>query len=396
MGELIQFRMENEPNSSSGVNIFIPTNCQWRNLNDLIQIRFDLQNETISEVLIVDKKKKQIVGNISSKDQNINIPFTAYCVVRLQNGEGRGGQNGSHSTTKNQVPISSVQKIPLTPVTRNVPMAIKPPAPVVPLSSSSSGSSSSSQLTSAKPLSRHTPHDDQEDDEDETGNSLLHDSCITGHLPSVVTLLKTKIIDQNILNKKSQTPFMLACLYGHLEIAQLFAQSEANLFAEDENWSSAIHFAALNGNVELIDWLITEVGQDPDIANRFGQSAKTIVRLYHHEEAIKYFNCQEEGRADNEIQIEEGIVIPTEGEGPNEKQEKEKQKEEQEPDDEVSVAGNGAESHVKEEKIQTFSSQRMTETMAVPQSRALFHSQPSQGSHSESLFLQACLSGERR
>jgi hypothetical protein len=54
MGELIQFRMENEPNSSSGVNIFIPTNCQW---------------------------------------SNINIPLTAYCVVRLQNGEGRGGKD---------------------------------------------------------------------------------------------------------------------------------------------------------------------------------------------------------------------------------------------------------------------------------------------------------------
>jgi ankyrin repeat protein len=434
MGELIQFRLENEPNSSSGMNIFLPPNCTWMNLNDLIHIRFDLQNEHILEVLIVDKKTKQILGNILPKDQNINIPFTAYCVVKLKSKGAKNDGIQQNKITKNQLPPSPIHKIPVTPIAKNnsamKPVATMKPSPIVAPSSSTSPSFSPSPTMIVSKL----PQLDSEDgdgDDDDSGNSLLHDSCMLGQVQYVTALMKTKI-DLEILNNKKQTPLMLACLYGHLEIVKLLVNSGANVFAEDENWSSAIHFAALHGDVKLIDWLLTEGNQDPSLENRFGQTPEAIVRLYHHDEAIRYFSKESKettvcevpppppyavaapapssrshgtGKQSSPVgvmtkkerKVEEVAVVETEEkvlaeEWEEEEEEWEEKVDKDEPNRRV---GDGVEDEDEEDEDQTeVAPQRIdSQPVSAPAAAPTVPSAENM-SHSESLFLQACLHGD--
>ncbi|MFJ1268380.1 ankyrin repeat and protein kinase domain-containing protein [Legionella lytica] len=55
-----------------------------------------------------------------------------------------------------------------------------------------------------------------------------------------------------------QNPVLLAASYGHLNILQLLEQKGYSLHCEDENGDTVLHFAAMNGFVSIVYWLVYE------------------------------------------------------------------------------------------------------------------------------------------
>jgi ankyrin repeat protein len=379
MGDIVKFQLENDP---SFVNIFIPSNCNWKSLNDLVQIRFNLAPEdTIHEILVLDNHTKKNVGKISSNDSKINIPFASFCIVKLLR-EG--------AIASNQIPTSPISKIPITPMSRNSSNSFPlEPSPIV---------APSSPHAVTPIISKPVFDEHDSDEEEDTGNTLLHDSCILGHLQYVTTLVQSAQ-DVDLLNKKRQTPFMLACLHGHLEVAKVLAKGGANVFAEDEAWCSALHFAAQSGDVDLVDWLIKDVNHDRGIANRRGQTPLDIAKLYQQEDLIRYFVGPQGKLSPRNSQAKTLPQSPRQSprsksnsnapsfQGGEEVEEEEEEEEEEEKNEDIE------DEDEQEISPPATSPQFNNEVTAGVQAVIL---KPSQNlTQAESAFLQACLSGDK-
>lgn len=102
---------------------------------------------------------------------------------------------------------------------------------------------------------------------DSYGNYPLHFAAAAGVLESVFLLVEVGRSPVDCLNEYGQTPFLVACRSGHLEVAQWLASASsgkgsssrggggANVFIEDQEWTNALHAATLSGNHVLVSFL---------------------------------------------------------------------------------------------------------------------------------------------
>jgi ankyrin repeat protein len=91
-------------------------------------------------------------------------------------------------------------------------------------------------------------------------------ACQRGHLDIVQELLKpghSAMIDINQLDSDGKTALMIACERGHLNIAQEFFKREYELDLitrnqTDNHGRSALHYAVINENKEMVEFLLRE------------------------------------------------------------------------------------------------------------------------------------------
>ncbi|KAL4320230.1 hypothetical protein GQ457_18G004520 [Hibiscus cannabinus] len=89
-------------------------------------------------------------------------------------------------------------------------------------------------------------------------NSPLHYSAAQGH-HEIVSLLLESGVDINLRNYRGQTALMQACQYGHWEVVQTLILFGANIHRADYlNGGTALHLAALNGHSRCIRLLLAD------------------------------------------------------------------------------------------------------------------------------------------
>ncbi|OQS07373.1 hypothetical protein THRCLA_00614 [Thraustotheca clavata] len=74
--------------------------------------------------------------------------------------------------------------------------------------------------------------------------------------------------------KTNQTPFIMACIGGHLECAKILFNAHANVMAVNLAGFTALHCAAQFGQFEIVQWLLTLPTVDP-----YAKSLSTMTPL---------------------------------------------------------------------------------------------------------------------
>ena len=91
-------------------------------------------------------------------------------------------------------------------------------------------------------------------------------------LPAVNLLLDWKA-NPNAMNKKGQTPLMLASQKGEVEIAKLLISKKADIHAKDKNGKSALHYAAESKADPAIVMFLIEQRCELDAQDDKGETA---------------------------------------------------------------------------------------------------------------------------
>lgn len=104
----------------------------------------------------------------------------------------------------------------------------------------------------------------------------------------VAQLLVEKGANVDATNTLGRTPLIISATEGYFELAKTFLDNGADLYIEDDNYKrTALHFAALNGHLKIVDVLLRKgahvdkkdaAGKTPlDYANRYGH--KKVAKL---------------------------------------------------------------------------------------------------------------------
>ena len=98
------------------------------------------------------------------------------------------------------------------------------------------------------------------------GMSLLHIASMFNHMHIVHFLISEHKINPCCLDSNKRTPFFVACMYGHLEIAQYLLQillkHEALkdiINSKDIHDETVIHTACRKNHIEIVRWLMSEL-----------------------------------------------------------------------------------------------------------------------------------------
>ncbi|KAL3877330.1 hypothetical protein ACJMK2_035060 [Sinanodonta woodiana] len=121
--------------------------------------------------------------------------------------------------------------------------------------------------------------------------SVLHRAAWDGMISVVKLLLQSdKKQVKELLEAKEMfgdTPLMLACAQGHLEVTDVLIKAGSDLFARNQDEEMAIHHAAKKGHTEVIKHL-HDAGVDLNIVSAWGYTPILYAAMNNQIEALKY------------------------------------------------------------------------------------------------------------
>jgi ankyrin repeat protein len=96
----------------------------------------------------------------------------------------------------------------------------------------------------------------------ENGSTALHFAAFGGHEEVAVYLL-SEGAQANCVNKQNRTPFIEACLEGHLGVVRVFLQhrGEQALRETDDKGRTGLHWAAYRGREQVVAFLLGQGAQ---------------------------------------------------------------------------------------------------------------------------------------
>lgn len=102
--------------------------------------------------------------------------------------------------------------------------------------------------------------------ESTTGRTPLHTAAMHGCLEAVKVLLQRCHYEPDSRDRCGLTPFMDAIQCGHITVASLLLETHQScVSAEDSLGAQAIHRAAITGQNEAIQFLVSELGVDVNV-----------------------------------------------------------------------------------------------------------------------------------
>ena len=148
------------------------------------------------------------------------------------------------------------------------------------------------------------------------GNSPLHHACMNGHTEIAEYLINEQQCNPNCASNDGCTPMYYACLQGHLDLVKLLVNEygcnpetlasntiprgrspfENDVFSKiiHEKCSSRIgratllHAACETGHLNIIDYLISECGCDPNYRDSLGVTSLGYATMFKHLDVVKY------------------------------------------------------------------------------------------------------------
>ena len=103
----------------------------------------------------------------------------------------------------------------------------------------------------------------------------------------VAKLLVDNGANVDATNTLGRTPLIISATEGYSELAQIFLDNGADISIEDDNYKrTALHFAALNGHLKIVDALLKK-GADVYKKDMAGKTPLDYASKYGHEKVSK-------------------------------------------------------------------------------------------------------------
>lgn len=128
--------------------------------------------------------------------------------------------------------------------------------------------------------------------DEKTGFNALHVACHTGHVASVMLMLKHEF-PVSVVDKSGQTPLVLACRSGHTEVVKVLLKHSADVSKCDNNLRSPLHVAAREGHIGVVEVLL-EHNADPNAVDSEGITPWQMAWKGKHVEIVKLLTANKE------------------------------------------------------------------------------------------------------
>ena len=106
----------------------------------------------------------------------------------------------------------------------------------------------------------------------ESLSTPLRAACYEGHTEIVKYLIQKGNADVNVANKYDNTCLMIAAYRGHFEIVKLLLSHGADISARAKCGTTALHFAAEQGYLHIVSYLVETGGADVDVIDSHGMT----------------------------------------------------------------------------------------------------------------------------
>jgi ankyrin repeat protein len=108
--------------------------------------------------------------------------------------------------------------------------------------------------------------------------TALHYACEGGYVKVMELLLNNKA-NIDVAGSERRTPLICAAAAGQLLAAQLLLKRKSNLKGVDEGGMTALHWAAFNGHVEVVDYLIRQSRSSLSLINDQGRTPLHLAAM---------------------------------------------------------------------------------------------------------------------
>ncbi|KAL1244124.1 Neurogenic locus notch [Trichinella spiralis] len=125
---------------------------------------------------------------------------------------------------------------------------------------------------------------------DVDGNTALHHAVMTRNTEILCALLDSELCNTETRNNDGQTPFVLnakVCDAVDTEIAFLLLSSGASIDSTDDEGMHAVHYAAINGNIPLLELLFQRY-TNINLMDCYGRTALFFAVREKHTEAVEW------------------------------------------------------------------------------------------------------------
>ncbi|KRX85252.1 Neurogenic locus notch -like protein 1 [Trichinella sp. T6] len=125
---------------------------------------------------------------------------------------------------------------------------------------------------------------------DVDGNTALHHAVMTRNTEILCALLDSELCNTETRNNDGLTPFVLnakVCGAVDTEIAFLLLSSGASIDSTDDEGMHAVHYAAINGNIPLLELLFQRY-TNINLMDCYGRTALFFAVREKHTEAVEW------------------------------------------------------------------------------------------------------------
>ncbi|XP_071116451.1 ankyrin repeat domain-containing protein 50-like [Haliotis cracherodii] len=118
---------------------------------------------------------------------------------------------------------------------------------------------------------------------DEDGDSILHLACWGGDVETVEFVLSLNLVDINSRGGGSRTPVVRAAERGHRDLVELLVSKGADVSLVDVVGDNILHWACWGGEMETVEFVLSQSVVDVDARNNSGRTAVDWARLGGHQ-----------------------------------------------------------------------------------------------------------------
>jgi ankyrin repeat protein len=107
----------------------------------------------------------------------------------------------------------------------------------------------------------------------------------------VIQQLKRRNVKFKLIVSEGTTTFHLMCFHGNLGMVKFLAEMYGNIEAKDENQRTPLHLACMQGHLDIAQYLHYELGCNLRCEDKDGWTPIELAHFNNHTDIVKYFDA---------------------------------------------------------------------------------------------------------
>jgi hypothetical protein len=122
----------------------------------------------------------------------------------------------------------------------------------------------------------------------------LYSACKERQFHAVNKELKQRNVEFKLIVDEGTTTLHLMCFHGNLGMVKLLVEIYGNAEAKDENQRIPLHLACMQGHLEIAQYLHHELGCNLQCEDKDGWTPIELAHFHDHKDIVKCFDAHEQ------------------------------------------------------------------------------------------------------